>query len=939
MENVRNNQNISDVYQLAVKYVIKMAQKSPSIQGQNGNGALYRASAAVRYGFDLDVPVCVEILEAYFNPACVPAWDVADIERTVNQVDKTWKQSDGKPRGHLRDGKADNGGLNQPITPKPVSSLDNSVSISAPEKGKNSHVWFTIEHEYPGRKEAMYLKKHVINGNGKENRFDFRCKFSPGGAYEPVRRWGNKRERVWLYDDVNSEPKYLIHRMDNVNGKRIFIYSWNPETSKYESGINGGRVPYLLDGRWIEKAPCIVVVEGEKCVSELTGFIKVNSVYGGLDYPDIVVTTTGSSNLWGDNLADRFAGKDVLILSDNDDNGRGYVEKVIRSVFPLARSVRAVRAWPGRKTGFDIADYIAPETGLNGEAIYRQWGKISDLTASPIDKLIEVLQIGGIVETVEPGKVESPVYSACDSGECVKTLAKQAVKPCESVKRAVSSLDNPVSKKQETTKLITSGNVVEQGPSLVIEKLLIRGVPGLVYYKSRWYKYNGVNWREFDKDDCETYIYRLLCSLTGGDIDAGKADKVFLTLQRRLSVPTYAKDGLDPSIYLDWNPETMFFDSKCATGWVVCRNCILNIKAVSEALYRGEKIPEWSIIENSPRWFCFGCIPCNFDLSAECPRWEQFVREVCINPLIPNDMIGCENLRRVFGLSLTYDRSLNCFALVYGEPGAGKSVALEILKTLNTGSVCSVPVSNLGKDFDNYPLTENRLNLVMDMQATYEGGYWADQSESALKSMTGGESISVSRKYENKRLMPIVSFSVFGSNHIPYFRDKTGAINDRFRLIQFYNVFRGTNKQDPDLIVRLKGELSGILNWALWGYGEIVCKKMKTLPESEEAVTIKAISRKISNPIIDFVENHIERFPGETVEAGISSDDMFGCYKWYCIQTEIKPKPKNQFITEVVSELKYKNKQGMSTTDRDTSGARKRGFCGYRLVHWTNSSA
>ncbi len=200
----------------------------------------------------------------------------------------------------------------------------------------------------------------------------------------------------------------------------------------------------------------------------------------------------------------------------------------------------------------------------------------------------------------------------------------------------------------------------------------------------------------------------------------------------------------------------------------------------------------------------------------------------------------------MFGLTMTYDRACNTFFVVHGEAGTGKSTTLNILAKLSAGNTCTLSLAQFHERFQNYPLTEKRLNLVHDMEVIC--GNNMARGEAILKSGTCGEKISVEKKYVGIRQRYMTAIPVFGCNTLPRFADRSLAISDRMRIISFPNIIRGTAAQDTSLPNSLEMKVSGIFNWALKGYAMLRVLDSPTFPESESAKAVKAESIRSNRP-------------------------------------------------------------------------------------------
>ena len=133
-----------------------------------------------------------------------------------------------------------------------------------------------------------------------------------------------------LYQQVRYEPKgFRWRRPDGAGG-----WIWN---------LHGVRhVPYRLPE--ILKSGVVYTVEGEKDADRLWDW-------------HIPATTAGAAGQWTDEHSKHLAGKQVVILVDNDHKGRKDAIQRARSLFHVARAVKIVEL-PGLPEKGDVSDWI-----------------------------------------------------------------------------------------------------------------------------------------------------------------------------------------------------------------------------------------------------------------------------------------------------------------------------------------------------------------------------------------------------------------------------------------------------------------------------------------------------------------------------------------------------------------------------------------------------
>lgn len=88
-------------------------------------------------------------------------------------------------------------------------------------------------------------------------------------------------------------------------------------------------------------------------------------------------------------------------------------------------------------------------------------------------------------------------------------------------------------------------------------------------------------------------------------------------------------------------------------------------------------------------------------------------------------------------------------------------------------------------------------------------------TEGIFKDVTVGGIIPIERKNRDPENAHAIARCVFAGNHLPDFRDRSGGVWDRMRIIPFEKIIRGSVEDNPSLKYELIEELPGILNWAI----------------------------------------------------------------------------------------------------------------------------
>ena len=288
---------------------------------------------------------------------------------------------------------------------------------------------------------------------------------------------------------------------------------------------------------------------------------------------------------------------------------------------------------------------------------------------------------------------------------------------------------------------------------------------------------------------------------------------------------------------------------------------------------------EWD--EMHPTYLLRKSLGCDLDFDAKCPNIEKFLFQVSEGNV---DKIAY--LKKLIGLIILGDRSLQEFYIILGPSDSGKSVLVSLLFSLLKGFAVSVP-------FGAFELSRNE-GVPADI-ALLEGHLVGFASESQpdsyfntqrLKTLTSSEEV-VARKYHgNWYSFTNRALLLFATNHISRINDDSDAMITRMRVIQFNKSFTG--EANPNLLVELREELSGLLNLALEGIQSFWDEGLEPYDEMKEFL---ADIRTHTNPSDSFIEENLVKNNGCEIKAS----DLYSLFKSWCINLGIRPVSQKRF--------------------------------------------
>lgn len=174
--------------------------------------------------------------------------------------------------------------------------------------------------------------------------------------------------REFIYRREDGSPHVRVRRFDKPDGTKGFAQDhWTGRD--WQKGLNGAeRILYRLPDLLADPGATVFIVEGEKCADALAelGFVATTNPEG--------------AGKWRDELSAALAGREVVILPDNDEPGREHATTVAASVAEHAAGVR-VLTLPGLPHKGDVVDWL--EAGGTADELARLAGEAPAWDAAP----------------------------------------------------------------------------------------------------------------------------------------------------------------------------------------------------------------------------------------------------------------------------------------------------------------------------------------------------------------------------------------------------------------------------------------------------------------------------------------------------------------------------------------------------------------------------
>ena len=288
-------------------------------------------------------------------------------------------------------------------------------------------------------------------------------------------------------------------------------------------------------------------------------------------------------------------------------------------------------------------------------------------------------------------------------------------------------------------------------------------------------------------------------------------------------------------------------------------------------------------------------LPFEYNPNAVNNLWLKFLDEV-----LP-DKNTQRTLQEVIGSIFIKNIKLEYAYFLYGSGANGKSVVMEILKSLlGSENLSFYSIDELKEEHNRAVLKDKLLNIASEAETR-------EIKSDLFKKLASGEPVSARHKYGHPFQMENYSKFLFLVNRLKLKNiEYTEGFFRRFLIIPF-NVTISKGKRDKKLHLKIIDEgLDGVLNWIIEGAKSVLVNENVYISnECEKAFTqfIKDI-----DSIIQFLEDN--NLVKSTYHRYYTSD-LIRDYRTWCLENGLKPLGRNEFFHrfEALGYIKLKDKR------------------------------
>jgi putative DNA primase/helicase len=314
-------------------------------------------------------------------------------------------------------------------------------------------------------------------------------------------------------------------------------------------------------------------------------------------------------------------------------------------------------------------------------------------------------------------------------------------------------------------------------------------------------------------------------------------------------------------------------------------------------------------------FFTLNSLPFEYDPKAECPVWEEFLRQ-----LWEHDPESVDTLQEIFGYILSGETDQQKFFNIIGPRRSGKGTINKVLvDLLGQHNTVAPELGELCDTFGLQPWLGKLLASFTDARAP-------ERNRSAVVSqllrIVGGDTVTVNRKNKEAWNGYLPTRIVIYSNEVMQLTENSNALTGRMIVLKMTNSFYG--REDTQLSAKLKAELSGIFNWSMVGLRRRLARGGKFM-QPKSGTDLLRVMEELSNPLGSFFDDVLVL----DSEGEVCKDDLYHVFKKWSMNKGLHPG------TDLTFKRKFLAATGdkpITTAENRANGNRVQVYRGIRLT-------
>jgi putative DNA primase/helicase len=300
---------------------------------------------------------------------------------------------------------------------------------------------------------------------------------------------------------------------------------------------------------------------------------------------------------------------------------------------------------------------------------------------------------------------------------------------------------------------------------------------------------------------------------------------------------------------------------------------------------------KYRLVPHSPKIFTTNLLPYDYDPSAECPRFLQYLNEVFIGDVETIDFI-----QEAVGYAFYKAMPIPAIFFLIGEGSNGKSVFTETLTNLcGPENASSISLNLLSKEYYLLDLFGKMINVSSETPKNRM------INTDLVKAVVAGDWVAGREPYKGPCKFKPFAKHFLAMNEIPTIDDTSHGMWRRVYIIEFPKMF-SEDEMDVFLVDKLKNELSGIFNWAIEGYKKLKARNFR-FKEGRSMKASKQNYKNQSNSVLSFASEIFK--PGDPEKDSVKFKDAYDLYLRNCENERVKEIEKKTAFRKILENAGY----------------------------------
>ena len=298
------------------------------------------------------------------------------------------------------------------------------------------------------------------------------------------------------------------------------------------------------------------------------------------------------------------------------------------------------------------------------------------------------------------------------------------------------------------------------------------------------------------------------------------------------------------------------------------------------------------IIPWNPNYYTTISYNINYDPTADCPRFEQYLSE-----WLP-DINVRKVVQEYIGYCLIPNTKFRKALFLYGKGSNGKSMLLEFLQKFFKEHLSTLSYDNLFSRFGPANLKGKLVNIYDDTTVSFT------KETSNLKNMIAGGQLEAEFKGKDHFTFINVARMIFSSQETPKTSDHSDAWYGRWFFVKFPNKFKPSNLKKTEIQKALSEELPGIFNWMIAGLKRLMAQD--GFSDSEALFISSQEYRGQNDSVAMFMTNMCVY---DKSHSGTTINTLYKIYNVWAEYEGLRPLSKRTFADRI-EDLGYIKKKG-----------------------------